>query len=378
MGGPAENVPGYQTVRITLPATPVAELADGEAWQARAAYPNAAFVSTVFGVAQEREEGGWLLHPYFGALAPQDARDTMGGHFRKLAQNASQDGDQAAHDECLRAGVRMDWEPIDEATVLGTRYRVVRADQFVRSGPAGPEPPRPTDADPGEPDKARAVPDPAAGFVIDPVTPVSFAAGMLRVDLLGLMPGEGMVPREVHNDAVNAAQTHPGGVLLPAAFMVAEQGEGRWGATLPDTSPTPQGARDALASYLRVIVPWQMSLNAKQRAAYAAAADRLSDERADELSVAGRTFRIVRVERLVRIGPDGPEGPRPSDPDPQPPVMVQDQQMRAQGLISDEEDENKPPELSDDAKALLQILNEEQERRSERIAKRAARRPPSS
>jgi len=375
MGGPVENVPGYQTVRITAPATPVAELADSEAWKARAAYPSAAFVSTVFGVAQEREEGGWELHPYFGALAPQDARDSMGGHFRRLAEDSGQAGDQAAHDECMRAGVRMDWEPLDEATVLGIRYRVIRADQFVRSGPAGPERPRPTDPDPGEPDNARAVPDPAAGFVIDPVRAVSFAEGMLRVDLLGLMPGESMVPRDVHEDAVNAARTHPGGVLLPPAFMAAEQGEGRWGASLHETSPTPQGARDALAGYLRAIVPWQLSLSAEQRAVYSAAADRLSEERADELTVAGRTFRIVRVERLVRIGPDGPEGPRPSDPDPQPPVMVQDQQMRAQGLISDEEDENESRELSDDASALLQIISEEQERRSERIAKRAARRP---
>ena len=378
MSGPAENIPGYQTVRITSPATPVAELADSEAWQAREAYPRAAFVSTVFGVVREREEGGWELHPYFGALAPQDARDSMGGHFRRLAQNAEQAGDHAVHDECMQAAVRMDWEAIDEATVLGTRYGVVRADQFIRTGPAGPEPPRPTDPDPGEPDAARRVPDPAAGFVIDPATPVSFAEGMLKVDLLGLMPGEGMAPRDVRDDAMNAALTHPGGVLLPAAFMAAEQAEGRWGARFPETSPTPQGARDALASYLRVTVPWQLSLNAEQRAVYAAAADRLSEERADELTVAGRTFRIVRVERLVRIGPDGPEGPRPSDPDPQLPVLVQDQQMRAQGLVGDEEDENELAEPSGDAGALLQIFNEEEERRKERIAKRAARRSPSS
>ncbi len=272
----------------------------------------------------------------------------------------------------------MDWEAIDEVTVLGTRYRVIRADQFVRTGPAGPEPPRPTDPDPGAPDQARAVPDPATGFVIDPATPVSLSQGTLTVELLRLTPGEGIATPGVVSDAGSAARTHPRGVLLPAAFVAAEQAEGRWGARLAGTSPTPQGARDALAGYLRVTVPWQLSLGAEQRAAYAAAADRLSEDRADELTAAGRTFRIVRVERLVRIGPDGPEGPRPSDPDPQPPVLVQDQHLREQGRISDEEDENKQAELSDDARALQQIFSEEEERRKQRIAKRAARRPAHS
>ncbi len=86
MGGPPENVPGCQIIHVAAPGTPVAELADSEALQAYGAYPGAAYVSTVFGVAREREEGGWELHPYFGALAPQDARDSMGGHFRRLTQ----------------------------------------------------------------------------------------------------------------------------------------------------------------------------------------------------------------------------------------------------------------------------------------------------
>jgi hypothetical protein len=95
-------------------------------------------------------------------------------------------------------------------------------------------------------------------------------------------------------------------------------------------APTPQGARDALAGYLRVMAPWQLDLDPGQRTVYDAAAEQMAAERADEITVAGRRFRIVRVERLVRIGPDGPEGSRPSGPDPQPPVKVQDQQLREQ------------------------------------------------
>jgi hypothetical protein len=148
-------------------------------------------------------------------------------------------------------------------------------------------------------------------------------------------------------------------------------------ASLP--SPTPQGARDALAGHLRVMAPWQLDLDPEQRAVYVAMADRMSEERADDVTVAERRFRVVRVERLVRIGPDGPEGPRPSDPDPQPPVRIQDQQLREQGLIRDDEDENAPIELSDDAKRFGQLFREEEKRRKARIAKRSARRgTPSS
>lgn len=373
-----DHVPGYLTVRITAPETPVAELADSEASKARAAYPRIAFVGAVFGVAREREEGGWELHPYFGAAAPQDARDSMGAHFRRLAQAAGRAGDQAAHQECRRAGERMDWEPIDEATVLGTRYRVVRAEQFICLGEAGPEPPRPTDPDPGEPDQASQIPDPATGFVIDPAAPTGPSDGMLKLDLLGFLPREAVVPPEVRDDADRAMRTHPGGALLPAAFMVGEQVAGQWRAGPAGPSPTPQGARDALAGYLRVMAPWQLDLDPGQRAVYDAAAEQMATERADEITVAGRRFRIVRVERLVRIGPDGPEGSRPSDPDPQSPVKVQDQQLREQGLIRDDEDENAPIELNDDAKRFGQLFHEEEERRKARIAKRAARRTGSS
>jgi hypothetical protein len=75
----------------------------------------------------------------------------MGSHFRKMAQAAEQSGDQSPCQECMQAADLMDREAVNEMTVLGTRYRVVRADRFIRTGPAGPEPPRPSDGDPGQP-----------------------------------------------------------------------------------------------------------------------------------------------------------------------------------------------------------------------------------
>jgi Family of unknown function (DUF5954) len=364
-----DRVPGYQTIRVTAPETPVAALADAEAWQARSAYPEVRFAGgPAFGVAREREEGGWVLHPYFGALFPQDARDSMGSHFRRLAAQAQDAGDQAAHGEWMRAAERMDWEACDEVTVLGARYRVVRADKFLRTGPDGPEPPRPTDPDPGEPGQARQAPDPTGGFVIDPATATGMSEGLLKLELLESARKEGTVPQEVRGDCARAIRTHPGGVLLPAAFTAAERVGGHWQPLGPDTSPTPQAARDSLAMHLRVTIPWELHLGPDQRAGYAAAADQLEESRASELTAAGRQFRVVRIERLVRVGPDGPEGPRPSDPDPQPPVMVQTQHLRGQGHPV-EEDENAPIELGEDGKRFLQLFHEEEQRRKARPAK---------
>jgi hypothetical protein len=362
MDGRRDDVPAYRTVRVTAPDAPAAALADTEAWQARGTYPDLRFGGPVFGVAREREQGGWELHPFFSALAPQDARDSMGSHFRKLAQAAERSGDGSGGRECMRAAERMDREAVDEMTVLGTRYRVVRADRFIRSGAAGPEPPRPSDGDPGEPGRAHEVADPAVGFVIDPVIATGMSEGILKMELLEAIPKEGTVPPEVREDAVRAARTHPGGVLLPPVFTTAELVNGQWGPAEAGTSPTPQGARDGLAACLRVTIPWQLDLGPQQRAVYAAAAGQLDAERAGELAVAGRRFRVVRVERLVRVGPDGPEGSRPSDPDPQPPVLMQAEQLREQGVLTDD-DEDAPVELDEDAKRFLRLFHEEEERR---------------
>jgi hypothetical protein len=58
--------------------------------------------------------------------------------------------------------------------------------------------------------------------------------------------------------------------------------------------------------------------------------------------------------------------------------MVQDQQLREQGLIRDDEDDNAPIELSDDAKRFGQLFYEEEERRKARIARPSARGQSSS
>jgi hypothetical protein len=362
MEQPGDHAPAYQTIRVTAPESPVAALADIEAWKARKTYPSMLFAGgPVFGVAREREAGGWMLQPYFSGLAPQDARDSLGSCFRRLAKEAGDDGDERACAEYQVAGELLDWEALNDLTVCGRRYRVVRAERFIRMGPDGPEPPRVTDADPSEPGESHEGIDPAAGLVLSPFDATGVPDGLLKAELLAALRKHGTVPSDVRDDSRIAALTHPGGVLLPATFMTAEREGGRWRPGSSGTATTPQSARDGLAMQLRVMFPWQRDLTAEQRALYNRAADRLDADRCDELDMAGRHFRIVRVERLVRIGPDGPEGPRPSDPDPVPPVMVQDRELREQGILREEEDGGEEPDES--TQKFLRLFDEERRRR---------------
>jgi hypothetical protein len=363
MTGAPDDVPGYQTIRISGPENPVAEMAEVDAWQAFGEYPVIAHGGgPEFGVAREREEGGWVLHPFFGADWPQHARDSLGSHVRRLAAEADRSGDRAAQEECMLAARRMDRQLIDELTVLGVRYRVVRAQPFIRKGPSGPEPPRPTDPDPAAPEGSQEPRNPTDGFVIDPVLATGLPDGLLKLELLDSLRLAGSVPPDVRADDARAAATHPGGVLLPPAFTVGELADGQWGAVSPGTSPTPRRARKRLASYLRIFGPWQLNLDEEQRGIYAAAADRLEETGSNDLTVAGRAFRVVRVERLVRIGPDGPEGPRPSDPDPQGPVL-EGLALDEDPVYEEDEEPDDPVEETEDYKRLERLIREEERRR---------------
>ena len=127
------------------------------------------------------------------------------------------------------------------------------------------------------------------------------------------------MPAPVREDACRALTAYPRLRIMAPAFAVAEQIDDGWrSATMP--CDTPQRARDTLAAYFSRIVPAIEHPGATECAEYAAAARRLDHERADDLTVAGRRFRIVRVEKIARLGPDGPEPPRPSDFDPELPI----------------------------------------------------------
>lgn len=365
--GPEDSVPAYRTVRVTASDDPLAALADTEAWLARDRYPRLLNAGpAMFGVVREREEGGWVVLDGLTGQTPQEARDSMGSRFRRRAKECEEAGDQSGYDTCMAAAERMEWERLDELTVLGDRYRVARAEAFIRSGPDGPEPPRTSDPDHPRPGRGHERENPSVGFVLDPARATGMSEGILKVDLLSLVGLPRSVPRAMREDALTAARTHPGGVLLPATFMTAECENGTW---RPDSRPgsgTPQAARDSLTFMLRVMLPWEQRLDPEEREPYTAAADRLDAKPSNDLEVAGRHFRVVRVERLVRFGPDGPEGPRPSDPDPQPPVKVHDQQLRAEGIVIEEEDEDEVPAertpLDENTRRLTELVQEEEAR----------------
>ena len=392
MADQSDNVPVYRTIRMTAPAPEWAAQADAEAWRAREAYPEIlGGQRAVFGPARELDSGGWELQQYFGAGAPQEVRDSLASTFRRKAAEALQVDDRVAHNECTAAARRLDREPLNEMTVCGARYRVVRAEQFIRLGPTGPEPPRPSDPDPAPAGDGRRLPDPTAGFVVDPYTATGMSEGILKAELLQLVRGGAGGPdQRARTDSHRALCSHPGGVLLPPAFVMAEKIQGHWTPSVA-ASANPQAARDVLALDLRVMAPVMLRLGPDDRECYARAANRLDDERGNELRVAGRHFRLVRIERLVRVGPDGPEGPRPSDYDPHQPALAHRRSALAQGIDGEEfedaaedavdedeefaeEDEDTPCEPTARALELIELFAKEEARREARAQERVEQR----
>ncbi|WP_320774197.1 DUF5954 family protein [Streptomyces sp. CRN 30] len=358
----SDRTPGYLTFRVAPQEGPVAAFAEQEAWQARERYPRLLGVGLAeFFHARELETGGWELSEY-GSDTPQGSRDSLGSSFRMRAQEAERAGDEKARGTWMAAALRMDREVVDDLRVRGERFRVVRASRFIRMGNGGPEPPRPSDPDPAEAGESHRVKSRTKGFVVDPYTDTGLSDSLLKLDLVQLVVSAPGAPEEVRADARRAAHTCPGGVLLPAVFMVAERVDGEWQAHNPGAShSSPQAARDALAGWLRVMAPFTLRLPDDKKAEYARAADKLDEKRSNGITVDGTRYRVTRVERLVRIGPDGPEGPRPSDYDPEPPVEVQVRRLKEQGLW--EEDEDAPVELDERTLELKALWDAEEARR---------------
>jgi hypothetical protein len=272
---------------------PVAAVLLADACRAIAAYPETIPVGPLF-TAAERVADGWQVVCPCDPL-PQGARELLADHLE----------DTAGHDASARSAVRLlRREPVgraavDEVRTAGRRFRVIRIEQLVRTGPDGPEPPRPTDFDPRPGDDrlprhrpydliadGRCAPDPAT------LGPVWGPPG-------GGPAGPFWTP-----------------VQLAPAFTVAERPDGRW-RPVGRLHDTPQQARDSLATYFRHVVPAIERPGETELAEYERAAVLMEDAtRRNGIAVAGRRFRIVRLERLAMIGPDGPEPPRPSDPDP--------------------------------------------------------------
>ncbi|MGK5532918.1 DUF5954 family protein [Streptomyces sp. URMC 129] len=364
----AELLEPHRVIRMTRFDDPVSVIADTEAWQARDEYPDIRARGPLFVVCEQEPDGRWRVLTG-GELTPQNSRDLLARTCLIRARDAKEAGDEDAWRLWSAAAERMDWEKLDELVVADSRFRIVRGESYIRTGPRGPEPPRPSDADAMPIGKGNQAPARTEGFLIDPAAATGVSEGILKFDLLQFVYAVGSVPHEMRSDALRAQRTHPGGVLMPPAFAVMERvgSDGRWQAfSLP--SDTPQAARDGLAvrfvgmlparlhpptepkrpvgfeewpEELRngmaeqsgLLKPGQRKLTEEQLQALAGAAARLRRERLDEIEVLDRTFRVSRLERLLRVGPDGPEPPRPHDFDPDLPPAAQVEEDRKRGIV---------------------------------------------
>jgi hypothetical protein len=297
---------------------PTAWVTEADAVDASSRYPYLALRGPVFGLAVQDPGAGahWRLVRPVTSGTPQEARDDLNSLLWFRARDDTDDA--ATRRKLLAAVARLEKEPVNDMTVLGVRYRVVRGDEFARTGENNLEPPRPTDPEPSliSWDGRREAPSPDPGFVLDPEQDeAGLMAGALKLALRTFTYSGPRFPGVVRKHSERAVTTHPDIVLLPVGFGVAERAGQGWrpqGALMP----TPHDARRLLYEGMAEMWPLLYEYSEPKRAVYArAAAEFRRAGRADEARVEGRLFRICRIERMVRSGPDGPEPPRPSDLD---------------------------------------------------------------
>ncbi|WP_097230385.1 DUF5954 family protein [Streptomyces zhaozhouensis] len=322
------NAPPHLTIRVARRNDPVSEVTEVDTVRAAERYPHVIVRGPVFGFAEQRPADGpaWRLLDDVDEAFPQHAREALNSHLWTRARDETAPGDPLR--ARLLAAVRtLENEPVDELTVDRVRYRVVRGDEFARVGPDGIEGPRPTDPD--EPVAAadwrrrRSVPRRTRGLLLDHASPTGIMESIQRMELLALRYEAPRIPAEVRADSARAIETHPGVVLLPAAFTFAERRRSSW-EPMAALQPSPHEARATLHAYLAEFLPQlEHEVSPEDAAAYARAAEEFrTGPRTDEVTVLGRRFRVIRVERMIRFGPDGPEPPRPTDLDPYGPCPI--------------------------------------------------------
>ncbi|WP_329220992.1 DUF5954 family protein [Streptomyces sp. NBC_01485] len=305
---------------------PVAWVTEADAVEASRRYPHIALRGPVFGIAVRdpaADGPGWrLLKPVVDGM-PQQARDGLNSYLWFKAKDGTDD--PAVRRELLAAVAVLERAPADEVEALGVRYRVVRGDEFARTGDDGLEPPRPTDPEPvalsWEEDQT-AGPSPDVGYVLDPGRDEGPMAGALRLGLRDFAYTGARFPAAVRADSVRASRTHPDVVRLPVGFSVAERDDTGW-TPCGSLSATPHEARRSLYEGMARVWAMLYRFDERKKGLYARSAEAFrAAGRADEARVEGRLFRICRVERMVRLGPDGPEPPRPSDVDEYGPMKL--------------------------------------------------------
>ncbi|MDX2565246.1 DUF5954 family protein [Streptomyces sp. TX20-6-3] len=318
---------------------PVEAVMEAEARDAAVHHRALVVRGPLFGVATQGENDGrrWRVVVEVTHGCPQQARDALNSllWFRAKGEAKSLQERRAL----LAAVARLETECVDELTVLETRYRVVRAEEYAALDAHGDiETPRPTDPAPLTPDwspgaSARS-PRVDDDLVLDPDAPLSPLQAAERLSLRSLAYTGARFPDPVLHDSVQAVETHPDVVLMPTAFLIVERSGNEPWTPGSGLQATVHDARRILAFALTWMEPRTRGLIAydaepevdastvvaentspavAELAAFVEAADRLRAGRLNEVEVHGTVFRIGRSRRLLRWGPGGPEGPRPSD-----------------------------------------------------------------
>ncbi|MFS8201201.1 DUF5954 family protein [Streptomyces sp. CWNU-52B] len=326
---------------------PVALVREVDALNASTRFPHVWPRGPVFGVAAlgPEPDARWRLVSEATDGTPQEARDALNS---LLWLRAKDEADTVAERRELLAAVRLlECERIDELTVLGNRYRVVRGDEYTRCGlTEGPEPPRPTDPEPADrswghqPGRSRTLPD--IGHPLDalPAGPTEYPSVMAEGTRQGLrdLTYEGEhIPPAMRAESREAVHHHPELALLPVAFGLVKRAGAGW-RPASRLQPTPHDARRVLHSGLSGLWAEMYDLDGATRDTYARAAEHLeSTPNVNEMTVRSDTYRICRVERMLRTGPDGPEPPRHSDPETTEPMRIRPL-LDENGVIQPEDD----------------------------------------
>ncbi|MFJ4576585.1 DUF5954 family protein [Streptomyces sp. NPDC088846] len=317
-----QALPDHLVINVQHRDDPVSLVTEADAFASSRTYGKIVVRGPLFGIAEQRrgERPRWRLLTGMDTGYPQDARDELNSHLWFKAKDDTDDPRERRI--LLDAVARLETEPLNELTVGDTRYRVVRADEFARTGGGRLEPPRSTDVDSEGWDVQDRTPSTTKGFVVDHAAAVGLTEGLDRVGLLPLSYTSERFPPDVLADSQRALRTHPGVVLLPVVYRVMERKEKSW-SMASSQHPTPQAARRSLAHYLKEVMPLLGEVDEEEAAVYARAAEAFTRRlRPNELNVRGRCFEIVRIERMMRIGPAGPEGPRRSDTDIEEPMQI--------------------------------------------------------
>ncbi|MCX4547157.1 DUF5954 family protein [Streptomyces sp. NBC_01565] len=337
-------------MRVRVPVEPVEAAVEADAVDAVTRAARVVVRGPLFGlVAQDTRDGQrWRVVRAVTSGCPQEARDSLNSLLWFRAKDEARD--RAERRALLAAVARLESERVDEVGVAGTRYRVVRAEEYAAAGPGGMEEPRPTDPEPPVPNWSRSAKEPEVddGLVLDPDAPVTPTQALEQLALRGLCYTGERFPQDVRADAQRALDTHPDVLLLPPTFEVVEQSEGGW-APVSGPHPSAHAARKSLDFALTWMWPrthghipfdadplvdartWAAGAGAgagsagspaPELAAHVEAADALRAGRVNRLRFQGGLYQIARTRRLLRWGPDGPEGPRPTDGNSQEPTRI--------------------------------------------------------